>query len=138
MPRVPPKGRRWAKGQSGNPGGSSAKSRAEGAIRRLTAEQVAHLTSDILMSRPDALQRAIKDREGNVLQFITSVLLATAVKKGDVSIYRAVLDRAVGRPKETVTLGGDANNPLVSRNETKEEKIARIERLRRAREVVDG
>lgn len=137
MAHQTPKGRVFQKGQSGNPRGSSAKMRATAHIKRLTGAEVALMTSSILRATPDELLEKVNKREGNALEYLTGILVNTAINKSDISIYRALLDRVIGKPKETVTLGGDTDNPLITRNETRSEKLERIARLRRARAMVD-
>lgn len=125
-------------GETRNPAGSSAKARAMAKVRRLSSDQLAELTSMLLLSSRADLQKLLKDGKSNFLQEWTAKLLAQSFNKGDVAIYRAVLDRVVGKPKETVAVGGDeAAGPLRVDMRTREEKLERLEALRAARQQVE-
>lgn len=134
MPRVPPATGRIKKGEARNPKGSSAKARTLAKIRRLTADQLAEVTSVLLTGHRDNLSKIGADPDATFLQVWTAKLLAESFKKGDIAIYKAILDRVVGLPKQTVALGGDAESgPMRIETQTREEKEARLERLRLAR-----
>lgn len=139
MPKIPPRTGEIKKGQVRNPKGSSAKARAMAKVKKLTGEDLAAITSLLLTANRDNLKEVGDDPNATFLQVWTAKLLADSFKKGDVAIYRAILDRVVGRPKETVAIGGDADgSPLRVDTRTREEKLERLAALRAARKVRDG
>lgn len=125
----------FQKGKSGNPKGSSAKSRTLGKIAAMTADEVAEVGTLVLEGNRAKLAAIGTDEEASVLKVWMASLIVTSMKKGDPAAFRAILDRICGRPKETVTLGGDANNPLrVERGTlTPEEMAAKADALAAAR-----
>lgn len=130
MPRVPPATGRIKKGQVRNPKGSSAKARTLSKIRRLTAEQLAEVTSLLLTGNRNNLSDVGADPNATFLQVWTAKLLAESIKKGDIAIYRAIMDRVVGLPKQTVNLGGEpGGEPVRVDTETREQKEARLAAL---------
>lgn len=137
MPRVPPPGKRIQKGEVRNPKGSSAKSRALAKARRMSAEDLADLTSLLLLGDRDKIAAVAQDPDSSFMQVLTAKLLVDCYKKGDISIYRAILDRVVGRPKESRSIeltGKDGGALDMTHSElTTEEKIARADALAAAR-----
>lgn len=140
MPRIPPKGRPIQPGERRNPKGSSAKARAMAQVKRMTADQLAELTSLLLLGNRNAIQVVANNPDASFIQVLTAKLLVDCYKKGDISIYNGVLDRVVGKPKQTKELSGPDGGPIaVARStETIEEKKARVEAMRKARLEVEG
>jgi hypothetical protein len=131
MPSKPPKGRRFAKGKSGNPKGSSAKAKTLGKIAQLTAQQVAQIGTFILEGDREALDKIGKDPSASVLQLWTVALIVKSMQKGDPAAYRAVLDRIVGKPKESIEMTGKDGAP-VSLDVTDRRQLTEKEMLERA------
>jgi predicted transcriptional regulator len=104
MPRVPPRTGSIKKGEKRNPKGSSAKARALSKVRRMSAADLADLTSLILTGDLDKLKEIGTDPQASIMNRLTAKLLLDCYTKGDVSIYRAILDRVVGRPKESQSI----------------------------------
>lgn len=140
MPKIPPASGRIKKGETRNPKGSSAKSRALAKIKRMTADDLADLTSLLLTGDRDHIARVAQDAKSNFMQVLTAKLLVDCYKKGDIAIYKAILDRVIGAPRQSksVELTGKDGAPLdfnVTRQEMSiEEKIARADALAKARQ----
>lgn len=140
MPRKPPITGRIKKGETRNPKGSSAKSRALAKVRRMTADDLADLTSLLLTGNRDTIKDVAEDPKSSFMQVLTAKLLVDCYKRGDISIYKSILDRVVGAPRQSksVELTGKDGAALdfnVSRTEmTLEEKVARADALAKARQ----
>lgn len=134
MPRVPPRTGSIKPGEARNPKGSSARARTLKTVSKLTAEQVASVGALILTNDRAQLQEIATDKEASVLQVWTAGLIVKSMQKGDPAVYKAILERIVGKPKETHFLLGEGGGPIVTRVESDEEKIDRINALRKARE----
>jgi hypothetical protein len=135
-------GRPFKKGQSGNPKGSSErmKSRQLKNIAKLTAEEVADVGTLILGNDRDALQALAKDPHSSVLKVWMAGLVVQSMKKGDATIFRAVLDRVVGKSLERTELTGKDGGALAlevaGRTMTEEEMRARADMLAKQRQDV--
>lgn len=140
MPRIPPPGRKIQPGQRLNPKGSSNKARSLAKLRRLTNEQVSEVGTLVLEGNRDALQAIGNDKNASVLKVWMASLVVSSMKKGDPAAFRAILDRICGRPRESITVGGDAANPLelsvATRDMTAAEKAARADQLAAMRREV--
>lgn len=138
MPRIPPKGRPIQPGETRNPKGSSVKARALSKLRRLTNEQVSEIGTLVLEGNREGLQAIGKDPDASVLKVWMASLVVSSMKKGDPAAFRAILDRICGRPRESVTLSGDADNPLRLQTGamTDAEKAARADALAKLRAQV--
>ena len=76
--------RPWKPGQSGNPGGRPK--------RDMAAE----------------IARAIFERDAEAIERV----FAAALRKGDANIFRALADRAYGKPRQQIEHMGEAGGPL--------------------------
>lgn len=127
MVRKPPaNGVKFKPGQSGNPKGSSAKARSIGKLSRLTAEQVAEVGTMILGNDRAALKKLGEDPKASVLQVWMAGLVVNSMTKGESRTFTAVMDRIVGRAKETVELSGREGSPVsleVARREMTEDEM---------------
>lgn len=107
----------------------------------MSADDLADLTSLLLTGNRDAIVKMAQSEDATFMQALTAKLLVTAFNKSDVRIYMEVLNRVVGRPKESksVELTGKDGATLgidVTRTEmTLDEKIARADALAEARRI---
>jgi len=76
----------WRPGQSGNPGG------------RTKRDMAAEIARAIFERDPEAIERAY----------------AAALRKGDASVFRALADRAYGKPRQQIEQTGEAGRQLQS------------------------
>ena len=134
-PRGP--GKPFPKGQSGNPAGSSARKRQLRQIAALTNEQVSDIGALILNGDRKALAEIGQDPDATVLQVWMAGLVVNSMKKGCPQTFRVLMDRLVGRSKETVEYSGPGGGPIQSERVvmTTEQKLERLELLRRQREL---
>lgn len=130
-------GRKFQKGQSGNPKGSSKQSREIKRIKTLTHEAVAEVGALILDNNHAALKALAQSPDSTVLQLWMASLVNTSIRKSDAAIFRAVMDRIIGRPRESIEVtgrdGGALQMDVQNSRLTLEERDARAQRLAAAR-----
>lgn len=135
-----PKGRRFQKGQSGNPRGSSARVRQLKEVAALTNAQVAEVGSVILLGNRESLQAIGNNPDATVLQIWIAGLVVKSLKEGDAAIFNAIMSRLLGKPKETLEHTGPDGKAIQTERVTMtyEQKLARLETLRSQRLLVSG
>lgn len=130
-------GRKFQKGESGNPRGSSARKRDLARIARLTNEQVEQVGSLLLQGNRAELKELAESPDASVLQVWVSGLIVNSMKQGCAGTFKVLMDRFVGKPRETVELTGQHGKPLsveVARREmTEQEMRERADLLARQR-----
>ncbi|RYF52408.1 MAG: hypothetical protein EOO38_00285 [Cytophagaceae bacterium] len=134
MPSKPPTGKRFTKGQSGNPKGSSAGRRIIGKLRKLTADELLEVGSSILHGDQKTLRQLTQNPDASVLELWTASLIIQSMKKGDAQAFKVLMERFLGRPRESITLSSDPSSPVLIQHMSKDEKLERLEVLRRERE----
>ncbi|RYF51992.1 MAG: hypothetical protein EOO38_01650 [Cytophagaceae bacterium] len=141
-PKKKATGRPFKKGKSGNPKGSSdrAKSRQLKQLAKLTAEEVADVGTLILGNNRKALKDLAEDKKSSVLKVWMAGLIVQSMKKGDATIFRAVLDRVVGKSLERTELtgrdGGALALEVAGRTMTEDEMRLRADKLATLRQAV--
>jgi len=106
----------------------------------MTADDLADLTSLLLTGDRDHIAKVAQDTNSNFMQVLTAKLLVDCYKKGDISIYKAILDRVIGKPKESKSLeltgkdGAALDFNITRQDMSLEEKIARADALAKARQ----
>ena len=132
-----PRGKAFPKGTSGNPAGSSSRKRTLAKISRLTNEQIEEVGAIILTGTRADLKTLAEHPDASILQVWMAGLVAHSMKKGCSQTFRVVMDRLVGRSKETVEHSGPNGGPIESErlSLTYEQKLERLAALRRQREA---
>ena len=106
-------------------------------LARMTADEVAAVGSLILSNDRGALQRLGQDPDASVLQVWMAGLVVQSMKKGDATIFRAVLDRVVGKALERKEVSGPDGAALAldvtTREMTEDEMRQRADELARQR-----
>ncbi len=140
MPRIPPKHSQFKKGQSGNPLGGKLADPEMRAIKRLTKQEIAEIGSLLLKRNIAGLQKIVanaKDPESkhSALKVWMATICIKGMQSGDAHKLDVLLNRLVGKVTENIQLTGADGGPIQSLTAamTKEERIAEIERLRKAR-----
>lgn len=135
MPSKPPPGKRIQPGQRLNPKGSSAKARARAAVRRMTADDLADLTSLLFTSDRGKINEVANDPKSTFMQILTAKLLVDCYKKGDVSIYRTLVEQVIGpqRQRHSHEHTGKDGGPIRTAQQTEKEMLDEIAQLQRAR-----
>lgn len=98
----PPMGKRFEKGNKANPLGAGAHNPILRAVKRMTQAEVAEVGSLLLDGNLEKLAAVKDDRDASVLKVWMCSIAITAIKKGDAQALNALLDRIVGKSKETV------------------------------------
>jgi len=127
-------GKRFKKGQSGNPKGSSAKAKVLSSITRMTNEQLADIGSVLLNGTEGALEAIVTDPKASIMQKWIAKLIIHSMLEGDASVFNAVLNRIVGKVKERIEhTGADGDAISIRARMTIEEMEARCEAMRASR-----
>lgn len=131
---MPPEGRRFKPGQSGNPRGAGAHNHELKAIRRLTKEDVATVGALILEGNLDRLKEVSKDPNASVIKVWFASVAIKAISRGDPSALNIILNRIIGRVPEEIRHTGADGGPMQIANMTpdqaKAEAQAILERIR--------
>lgn len=104
-PGKPPKKNQFKKGQSGNPLGAKLHSAELKAIKKLTQDEVAMVGQLILDRNLIELMEIKNDKSASVLKVWFAAIAVKAITKGDASALDTILNRIIGKTKETI----DAN-----------------------------
>jgi hypothetical protein len=128
-------GRDFTKGHKFGKGGAGHNPALK-AIRKLTNDEIAQLGTLILEGNLAALQDIKNDTNASVLKVWFASVAVKAISRGDAAALNAILDRIVGRSKETVELTGKNGNPIEVVHKTKAEREAEIARLLEKRRLV--
>jgi hypothetical protein len=129
----------FKKGQSGNPNGSSA--RAMDPVRKkmtcLTASEVAELGSLLLRGCRSTLQEIGNNPDATLLELGFAACMADAIQNKDFRGLDRMLDRVIGKSKETVELSGRDGKPMsmevAQREMTEAEMLERADALAKQR-----
>jgi hypothetical protein len=101
MPKIPPIGKRFQPGQVANPLGGKAHNPVVKAIKRMTNDDLADVGSLILAGNKEALKEAIYNPETPNLKLWLCTSALRAIERGDDSTLLALLDRILGKVKDT-------------------------------------
>lgn len=97
-----PKGvKGFVKGQSGNPEGARRHNKELKAVRRLSQDAVADIGSLVLEGDITRLQEIIDDPTTQVLKLWLAKVAMKGVVKANPIYLNAILDRVIGKPKDT-------------------------------------
>ena len=99
----PPVGRPFKKGNNANPRGAAAHNPVVKMIRRMTQEGLGELGSMILNGDIDGLREIKTNPTGHTaFKALLASAAVTAFDKGDMTAVNALLDRVVGKVKDSV------------------------------------
>lgn len=97
-----PTGKRFVKGQSGNPKGAAAHNPEVKLIRKLTHADVAEIGALILTGDMPALLKIKDDPKTTPLKMWIAAVAIKGISRGDASALNALLDRIAGKVKDQV------------------------------------
>lgn len=106
-----PLGKRWVKGQSGNPLGKQT--HLDWKLRQLTRSEFAEIANMIIKGNIVELKKIIKDENSSALHCMVASVAVKCIQKGDMHSLDILLNRMVGKVKEEVELTGDIAAPQV-------------------------
>lgn len=135
MPRIPPEGRRFQPGQSGNPSGARKHDQAKKIMRKLTALDLEEIINLVLNNDMEALLAIKNDlKNTKVLKAWVAAAAIEGIKKGDLTSLTTLVDRIFGRVSQKIELSG----ALEHRTEDPELRKARIEENLKKRALISG
>jgi hypothetical protein len=128
-------GRSFEPGNKANPKGGGAISASTRAIRKITLEHIQDVADVILDGNIDKLKALAADPNTSVLKVWIAKAAATGIQKGDLHSLDAILNRVLGKPKETVEHGITKEVEAVGwlMRLTPEQRQARIDALKKNR-----
>lgn len=107
MPNPNPRpGRRFVKGQSGNPRGAAAHNKELKQLRRLTNDEIASVGSLIMDRNLNGLKEIVNNPDSSVLRTWMAMIAIKATQKGDAQALNVLLDRIAGKVKDSLQLTG--------------------------------
>lgn len=124
MPSRPPEGRRFKKGQSGNPQGGRLHDPVVKKLRAITRQEIADIGSMVITGDRAALQRIIKNPKETVLRQWFAKVALNALETGDSKHFNVLLDRIVGKATEVKEISGPDGSPLIPK--TPEQREANL------------
>ncbi len=113
MPSRPPEGRRFKKGQSGNPQGGRLHDPAIKKLKAITRQEIADIGSLVIVGNAAALKRIDKDPKETVLRKWFAKVALNALDSGDSKHFNVLLDRIVGKATEFKEVTGADGSPLI-------------------------
>lgn len=96
--------KKFQKGNCANPRGAGAHNKEVKVIRRLTHDDIAEIGSLILDGNVEKLKEIQTNPATTVLKVWMCSVAIKAINKGDAQALNALLDRIVGKPKESLNL----------------------------------
>jgi hypothetical protein len=110
---VPPKGRPFTPGTSGNPLGALLHDPIKKRIKRLSSKELDKVLNLVFLGNLEGLKKVAKDPESQVIEVWIAYVAMTGIKKGDCSALMALLDRLMGKVTEKVKVEGAIHTPAV-------------------------
>lgn len=100
----------FKKGQSGNPNGRPSEVLSI-AMKKLTKEELEDIANLIIKGTKDDLIKMAKDPKCSVIKLMVASSVLRIVKEGSVDGLDKILNRLIGKVKETVDLNGSGFTP---------------------------
>ena len=123
---MPGPGRRWKKGQSGNPTGKTAHPVEVKEIRRLCAGEFIEIATFLLRATDAEVDEIIDSPDAPKLQKIIARILNTTQTTGSMTSLDILLTRLFGKPKDVVEFKDKSERkPLTNEERIMLLKIAR-------------
>lgn len=94
----------FKKGVSGNPQGRTPMTPEINSLKKLGKEKVKEIIDLAMNNRMTEIQNIIDDENTSALIYGLAKSIKIAADKGDFATLDKILDRTIGRPKETVEL----------------------------------
>ena len=102
MTKEMPEGRKFKKGQSGNPAGRKPKLHTILKRQGLTSSEINSIILEMLAMSTEDLEKLCKSKKVRSFELLVASAISKGIKKGDLSqIFGYALTRALGQPKNT-------------------------------------
>lgn len=98
----------WKKGQSGNPKGRPPDALGS-ALKRLTKDELEEIANIIIRGNRADLERIAKDPATSNIQALVASAVIKIMKTGDIYMLDTLLNRLIGKVKDTVHHTGDGS-----------------------------
>lgn len=105
-------GRDFKLGQVGNPLGAGAHNKDVKRIRRLAKDDIAAIGQIILDGNLTELQKIKDDPDASVLKVWMAALIVRSMTKGDAGVFNVIMDRIVGRVKNSLEVMDPGDQPF--------------------------
>jgi hypothetical protein len=102
MPAVPPVGKRFTKGKSGNPKGRPPLSAELKAIKELTADEIKRTIAKYFRLAKRDVEEILIDEELPSLDHLIASTICVAIKNGDISRAEYLFMRSLGKVKDVM------------------------------------
>ncbi len=102
--KLPPEGKRFKPGVSGNPGGKPKIPDDIKEARKLTQIELERTINALLFLDKESLQARIKDPKTPMIEMIAASIMAQAAVKGDHLRLDFILQRMIGKVKDQVEI----------------------------------
>lgn len=97
-------GRDIQKGEVLNPHGAGTHSKVLHDVKKFTNEQIKEVMETLLFGKMEDLNRTLRNQDATVMRVWMARIIETAILAGDVKPLEVILNRVLGKPKETVEL----------------------------------
>lgn len=114
-------GKNFLPGNCANPLGGRAHSPELRAARKLTNAQLYDVAEMVVSGNLKALETIVRDPESSVLKVWIAKAAAKGIKDGNLGPLEIILNRVLGKPKETVDIGVTNSREELSTGMTKEQ-----------------
>jgi hypothetical protein len=105
-------GKDFPRGESGNPNGRPVLPPEVKALKSVTNETIKEVMDLLLEKDITALEELAESDTEPALKVLYAAGVLRAIKEGDPAHIEPVLNRVLGKPKESVQLSGDKENPV--------------------------
>lgn len=115
-PKKLPRGRPFKKGNNANPRGAGALPPEARAIRKITIEHIQEIADLILQGNIEELKRLATDPATSVMKVWIAKAAVAGMTSGNLHSLEIILNRVMGRPRETVQISGLEGGPIKTEN----------------------
>jgi hypothetical protein len=109
-------GRNFQKGQVSNPRGGGALTPQTRALRKITIEHLEEIADLILQGNIEELKRLATDPSTSVMKVWIAKAAVAGMTSGNLHSLEIILNRVMGRPRETVQISGLEGGPIKTEN----------------------
>lgn len=104
-------------------------------LKRLSVEQLAEVATLIITNDVNELDKVRRNRNASALQVWIASVAKIGIQSGDMHALDKILDRIVGKAKQSIEVSGPDGAPVPVTTMTSDQRVAEIERLRKIREL---